>query len=143
MTPHRFTELAEAYGGDLQRWPSAERDAARALLANGDGTLNAVLRQASWLDGQLDRHQLPAVPSQLMRQIVADATQERSFWARWFSWVFGAGFVGVGVAGVAAGILVASLTLPLAVEHEYLPNVFDSGDGDVVFNLDATEEPQP
>jgi hypothetical protein len=54
--------------------------------------------------------------------------------------LFGASFVGVGVAGIAAGILVASLTLPLAVEHEALPNVFDSGDGDVVFTLDAAEE---
>ncbi len=142
MTPHRFTELAEAYGGDLQRWPSAERDSAQALLASGDSTLNAVLRQASWLDEQLDRHPLPAVSPQLARQIVADATQEQSFWARSFSWLFGASFVGIGIAGVAAGILVASLALPLAVEHEALPNVFDSGDGDVVFNLDAAEETQ-
>jgi len=142
MTPHRFTELAEAYGGDLQRWPRAERDAAQVLLASGDSTLNAVLRQASWLDEQLDRHPLPAVSPQLVRQIVADARHEQSFWARSLSWLFGAGFIGVGVAGVAAGILVASLTLPLAVEHEALPNVFDSGDGDVVFNLDAAEETQ-
>lgn len=142
MTPHRFTELAEAYGGDLQRWPSAERDSAQALLASDDSTLNAVLRQASWLDEQLDRHALPAVSPQLARQIVADATQEQSFWARSFSWLFGASFVGIGIAGVAAGILVASLALPLAVEHEALPNVFDSGDGDVVFNLDAAEETQ-
>lgn len=142
MTPHRFTELAEAYGGDLQRWPSAERDSAQALLASGDSTLNAVLRQASWLDEQLDRHPLPAVSPQLARQIVADAMQEQSFWARSFSWLFGASFVGIGIAGVAAGILVASLALPLAVEHEALPNVFDSGDGDVVFNLDAAEETQ-
>jgi hypothetical protein len=140
MTPHRFTELAQAYGGDLQRWPGAERDAAQALLASGDSTLNAVLREASWLDGQLDSHQLPAVSPQLVRQIVADAREEQSFWARSFSWLFGASFVGVGVAGIAAGILMASLTLPLAVEHEALPNVFDSGDGDVVFNLDAAEE---
>jgi hypothetical protein len=140
MTPHRFTELAEAYGGDLQRWPSAERDAAQALLASDDGALNAILRQASWLDGQLDRHPLPAVSPHLVHRIVADATRAPSFWVRSFSWLFGASFVGVGLAGVAAGILVASLTLPLAVEHEALPNVFDSGDGDVVLNLDAAEE---
>ena len=25
MTPERFVHLADAYGADLQRWPSAER----------------------------------------------------------------------------------------------------------------------
>jgi hypothetical protein len=142
MTPHRFTELAEAYGGDLQRWPSAERASAQVLLASGEHGLREVLRQASWLDGQLDRHPLPAVSSQLVRQIVADAHGDASLWQRSLAWLFGASFVGVGLAGVAAGILVASLTLPLAAEHEALPNVFDSGDGDVVLNLDAAEETQ-
>jgi hypothetical protein len=32
MTPQRFRALAASYGADLQRWPEAERDAARALV---------------------------------------------------------------------------------------------------------------
>ena len=34
MTPERFEHLADAYGGDLRRWPEAEREAARRLLDN-------------------------------------------------------------------------------------------------------------
>ena len=30
MTYERFDYLADAYGGDLRRWPEAEREAARA-----------------------------------------------------------------------------------------------------------------
>lgn len=32
----RFIHLAEAHGGDLGRWPAAEREAARELLAWSD-----------------------------------------------------------------------------------------------------------
>lgn len=142
MTPHRLTELADAYGADLQRWPNAEREAAQSLLASGDTELAQVLRQASWLDAQLDRYTVPAASAQLVREIAASQAREPSWWARSFSWLFGASFVGVGVAGIAAGILVASLSLPLTAEHEALPNVFDSGDSDVVFNLDTAEDTQ-
>ncbi|OYW07317.1 MAG: hypothetical protein B7Z59_12030 [Acidiphilium sp. 37-67-22] len=31
MTPDRFAALAAAYGGAIDRWPEAERDAARAF----------------------------------------------------------------------------------------------------------------
>ncbi len=30
MTEARFADLAQAWGGDLRRWPEAEREAARA-----------------------------------------------------------------------------------------------------------------
>ena len=33
MTYERFEHLADAYGGDLRRWPEAEREAARDLMA--------------------------------------------------------------------------------------------------------------
>ena len=34
MTPERFRALLDSCGADLRRWPEAERDAARALLAS-------------------------------------------------------------------------------------------------------------
>ena len=42
MTYERFETLADAYGGDLRRWPEAEREAGRALL-NADPRAAAVL----------------------------------------------------------------------------------------------------
>lgn len=140
MTPQRFAELAAAYGGDLQRWPAAEQADARGLIAGDDGALDTVLQQARWLDSQLDHHLLPAASAPFTRQVVASAQRVPSLWSRSFSWLFGASFVGVGVAGVLAGILMMSVNLPLAAEHETLPSVLDGGDGDVVFTLDTTEE---
>lgn len=49
MTPTRFRALAEAYGGAIDRWPEAERRAARELLLRDPG-LRAVLDAESELD---------------------------------------------------------------------------------------------
>jgi hypothetical protein len=48
----RFAELADAYGGDLQRWPAEQRAAAAQLLA-GSEQARAILRAASELDDAL------------------------------------------------------------------------------------------
>lgn len=61
MTPERFAQLAEAYGGHLHRWPRAEQAEAQALLDAGDASLLEVLHQARWLDGQLDGYQLAQI----------------------------------------------------------------------------------
>jgi hypothetical protein len=50
----RFIHLAEAHGGDLERWPAAERDAARDLLGWSDEARRA-LEEAQALDVWLDR----------------------------------------------------------------------------------------
>ncbi len=59
MTMTRFGALAEAYGGDLDRWPEAERGAARALLAASDAARTA-LAAAQHFDAALAC--LPAPP---------------------------------------------------------------------------------
>lgn len=142
MTPERFAQLAEAYGANLQRWPHAEQVQAQALLDAGDISARDALHQARWLDGMLDSHQLAAVDPALARQIRLSA-KPPSFWSRYASWLSPAGFVGVGIAGVAAGILVASLSVPLPMlSAEVLPSVFDQGDADIVFTVNAEETEQ-
>ena len=37
MTLDQFRQLAETWGGDIDRWPAALRDAARDTAASGDG----------------------------------------------------------------------------------------------------------
>lgn len=143
MTPERFAQLAEAYGGHLHRWPRAEQAEAQALLDAGDASLLEVLHQARWLDGQLDGYQLAPVDPALARQIRQSFPQRQSFWARYAGWLSPAGFVGVGIAGVAAGILVASLSVPLPMlGPEVLPSVFDQGDAEVVFTVNVEESEQ-
>ncbi len=86
---------------------------------------------------------LPAPDLALVRQIrlAAGPVRTPSFWQRYAGWLSPAGFVGVGVAGIAAGILVASLSLPLH-SAEVLPSVFDHGDADIVFTVNAEDAEQ-
>ena len=56
MTPERFHALLDSCGADLRRWPEAERDAARALLASDPAGLRAAHAEAAMLDRDLDAH---------------------------------------------------------------------------------------
>ncbi|SEI16539.1 hypothetical protein [Pseudomonas asplenii] len=143
MTPERFAQLAEIYGADLRRWPAPERAGAELRLKHGDGAALAALDHARALDSLLDGYQLPAPDLALVRQIrlAAGPVRTPSFWQRYAGWLSPAGFVGVGVAGIAAGILVASLSLPLH-SAEVLPSVFDHGDADIVFTVNAEDAEQ-
>src|SRR5471032_2767839 len=94
MTPERFHQLADAYGAELRRWPSAERTGAQALLDSGNAQALATLHQARLLDRLLDSHQVPAASPALVRSIVASATltPAPSFWRRHMDWWSKAGF---------------------------------------------------
>ncbi len=86
ITEQRFAELADSYGGDLQRWPAAERAAARQLL-DSSPSAQRVLQHAAALDATL--HALPAPPppsARLRTRLLAAAPQPRvsllrSLWA--------------------------------------------------------------
>ncbi|MEB0045551.1 MULTISPECIES: hypothetical protein [unclassified Pseudomonas] len=141
MTPERFSHLVNAYGADLQRWPSAERVQAQALLGAGEPQVREALEQARWLDTLLDSHHVPAATPELVRRIVASAPQARapSFWGRHREWLSSIGFVGAGLAGIAAGMLVMSISLPLPSSSEALPNIFEQSDADIVLSINAEE----
>ena len=143
MTPERFTHLADAYGADLQRWPATERAGAQALLAEGNPELVEALNEARWLDGLLDSHKVLAPTPELIRRIVAAApVAAPSFWGRHPGWLSRLGFVGAGLAGIAAGMLVVSLSLPLPSASETLPSIFEQSDADIVMSINAEESDQ-
>ncbi len=143
MTPERFAYLADAYGADLQRWPLAEQDEAQALLESGHPGARTAFNEAGWLDARLDSHQSAVTDPALARQICLAAPRRASWWARYASWLSPAGLVGVGIAGVVTGMLVASMSVPLPmVSAEVLPSVFDQGDAQVIFTVNAEEAEQ-
>jgi negative regulator of sigma E activity len=112
MTPERFRRITEAYGASPERWPRAERDAARALLDAREPEALAALADARALDGLLDAHAVAAPSDALARRIIASAPRRMPFWRRPRIWFSGVGFVGAGAAGIAAGALVVSLLAP-------------------------------
>ena len=72
MTYERFETLADAYGGDLRRWPEAEREAAR-LLKETDPRAAALLADADRLDALLDAAPRAVASHALREQVLASA----------------------------------------------------------------------
>lgn len=70
MNLERFTELLDAYGADLDRWPASEQAAATALLTDRADAREAQ-RRAAAVDTLLLRADLPEIePSDALRQRV-------------------------------------------------------------------------
>ena len=70
MTPERFTQLADSYGGELQRWPVSLQSDARDCRAEHPG-LRAVLKEAAQLDQALEGWTPPTfagLEAQLLQQ---------------------------------------------------------------------------
>lgn len=112
----RFTELADAYGGDLQRWPTELRAAAAQLLAQNDEA-QAILQAAAALDDALGKpspaSELSAVRARILQAI--DTTErlrrerrpppKRSIWQTLWLELGGMRWVGPALAaGLTLGI---------------------------------------
>lgn len=110
MTLDRLTALADAWGGDLRRWPTADRAAAERLLA-GDPAARAVLDAASALDALLFASPRPEASAALRDQVIAAANRAglkprpaRRFWFDRLVLASGAGWAAAACAGVIAGL---------------------------------------
>src|SRR5262245_29633489 len=108
MTPERFEILAEAYGGDVARWPSAERAAAAALAASSPEWARAVLGQAGEVDAALDAFTAPGASAALYGRILAAAPARSLAWRGWLMPVgLGAGLAAASAAGLLVGARLA------------------------------------
>lgn len=116
MDLHRFAALAEAYGGDVSRWPEADRDAAAVLMSAEPGATAPLLAAQSDLDWALDSWRAPAASAALQAAILAGAPAERRTPA-WRGWIWrtglGAGLMAAGAAGVMAGVVVSGAVAPI------------------------------
>lgn len=70
MTMQRFAQLADAWGGDITRWPPVEQPAAARVLASAEGDMaRSLLAEAGELDRAL-RSVVPAPPSMRLRDAI-------------------------------------------------------------------------
>ena len=108
MTLDRFEYLADAYGADLRRWPEAEREAARRLMA-ADPRAGVVLSEADLLDVLLDAAPRSAPSHVLRERVIASAAGARLGQGRRglgpLAWMSGAGWAAAACAGVAFGMV--------------------------------------
>lgn len=108
MTRERFEALAEAYGGDIHRWPTEEREMAALMLRADPAFVRGVLARADDLDMALDAWRPASAPHLLRERIIATAPQPRSGVRAWF-WRagLGAGLAAACVAGLAVGVAIS------------------------------------
>lgn len=108
MDEARFKALAEAYGADVERWPVAERDAARRRLADAGPDARAALKEAAALDALLKEAPQAHLDARLIGRVMADAqarVRPRP------SAVFGGGAIALSGFGARAGLIAACLAL--------------------------------
>ncbi|PMS35501.1 hypothetical protein C0Z20_17835 [Trinickia symbiotica] len=118
MTPERFGEIVQAYGGDARRWPAQERASAESWAAQHRHAARALLDEAERLDAYLARDLIADPSCALERRILADAGARRPDrkvgrrLGRWLGhWWPGAALAGVGLAGGVVGALAVSLLM--------------------------------
>lgn len=108
MTKERFQELAEAYGGEIARWPAELREEAALLAAAEPAFARAVLAREAQLDAALDELPRAAASAELFERIVAGAPALRRARPAWRLWLapagLGAALAGIAAAGVLLGV---------------------------------------
>lgn len=113
MNEQRLQQLVDAYGGDLRRWPEAEREAAQALIKAAP-EIAVRLDAGRQLDDLLFASRPPVVSRDLRDQVLATAMTAgpapRRFriWRDRLALVFGAGWAAAACAGVAAGFILSA-----------------------------------
>ena len=112
MTREQFQSLADAYGGEIARWPPDVRDQAGLLAATHPAFAQAVLTQASRLDAALDALPRATASRMLLDRIVASAPAAPRR-RNWLSWLLPAG-AGAALAGATAAGLVMGVQLSQA-----------------------------
>lgn len=134
MNRDRFEDLAQAYGGQIGRWPQAERDAAALFAASEPAAAQALLAAASDLDAALEAWVAPVADAGLREAIVASAPQPKPRRAL-AVWAWRAGLGASLAAACAAGVLVGVRLSPDAGGAEAVASAmssFDSSAGEEV-----------
>ena len=110
MDRQRFEDLADAFGGDISRWPVSEQPAALIVVSAQPVWAEGVLAQASNLDQALDEWRPGEVGHALREAVIAQAPQAVRR-ARYMTWILGVtaglGLAGASVAGLAVGVALA------------------------------------
>ena len=111
MTSQRFAALADAYGGDIDRWPGAERVAARAYLLHHPEARQRLLAQTE-LDIALSAWTVPRPSASLAARIGGRVLARQALLRRVRLWLSSAGAAAALAGGVATGMSMAVVPAP-------------------------------
>ena len=113
MRQERFEALAQAYGGEIARWPDAVREAAALFAAAAPEVATLILSREGRLDAVLDAAPRTSARSGLFEQIVlsAPAGRRRRRWSVWIAPArLGAGLAATALVGVLLGAQMGAST---------------------------------
>lgn len=142
MNPARFRELADAFGGDLNRWPEPERAAAVAWVEADPLEAERALFAARQIDAALDASPRPVVSMVLRDRVIASAAsaglKARAAWPglRRLLWIGGVGWAAAACAGVVFG---ANLSSHLATQAQVRAQAEAMVDQALSVGFDETE----
>lgn len=118
MNQTRFKELTDAWGGDIARWPEAERDDARKLIED-DVELLAYLQAAKGLDRILDAP-ISVQGSEFLQHRILASLPDAVFDTGWKRpAIAAAAALFIGLAGGFGGALVGPSETDFVVSLEY------------------------
>lgn len=137
MNIERFEILAEAFGGDISRWPVEERDAAAVLMATQTSQTRSILTEAGELDATLLAHAAPVASADLTDRILASAPQPAR--APWLAVLWPVG-LGAGLAAACAAGVVAGMYLSAPTPYVESDDLVTMAVGDDAFDVDLDEE---
>ncbi|MFD2052672.1 hypothetical protein ACFSQT_27985 [Mesorhizobium calcicola] len=138
MDAKRFAALAAAYGGDLRRWPAAERMAG-TIFAQREAGL-AILRHAGTLDRLLDSYGVETPGKALHGAILQAAGRHLVQRRRRRFWWLGLGLAGIGLAGAVAGLALVSIVTPEVQPDHYVLDADATAFGNASPDRDTIEE---
>jgi hypothetical protein len=113
VTPERFAALADAYGGNIHRWPGAERDDAWLYLQRHPDA-QTVLSAASRLDATLAEWTVPGPGAALAANIALAVARRHRHGRRLRLWLSGLGAATALASGAATAVIVLSVSIPAA-----------------------------
>ncbi|MBZ9739467.1 MULTISPECIES: hypothetical protein [unclassified Mesorhizobium] len=138
MDAERFAALAAAYGGDLWRWPQADRAAGAMFAASETGA--AILGHAGKLDALLDSYEVTAPGAALHGSILRIADRHLVQRRRRRVWWLGLGLAGIGLAGAVTGLAMVSIVTPEVPSDHYVLDANATAFGDAGPDGETIEE---
>jgi len=116
LTLQRFADLAQAYGGVIERWPASDQVVARDMAQTDEGA--AILADALTLDHALDAWRVPLPDAQLAQRIAASAPHAPKLRPAKLRVRIGLWWSGIGAAAALAGAVAGFATVTLATPHD-------------------------
>jgi hypothetical protein len=113
LDSQRFRDLADAYGGVVERWPEQYRQAATRFGETVEG--GAVLARASALDERLDTWRVSFPSSELAARILASAPSTANGLGTQLRWWWSGLGLAATLAGAVAGTAAVAVAAPVDV----------------------------